>query len=593
VSRSTQRCQDRRQVWFWFVLAGFGFWLGTALPAGADISGQVLEDGSNAPIGGATVHLQADLSSPAVVTAADGSFILPVNPIGVVTVSAGVEYDRAAAANWATGGTTAVNGQTGVIIYMVRIPADSDPNYEDFLPQVQDCGNCHHDQEDQWRNSNHSFAGDDAWVLDLYSGDGTSGGSAGYVYLDTHDPGETGFCATCHTPLADVFVPGGVLLNEVTSVAALEGVSCIACHQMDSVNDQVQNLHHVGNSTYRFPDGSPFIPTQEFVWGPLDDVAFGGMKPSFAPLFAQARFCASCHEYDRPGTTVPGQTTYSEWLASPFATPGPGFRSCQDCHMPQEDGPGYLVEPIGNPPIRPAEQRHRHEMVGATEATLQTAISLGTSVEEGGGTVVVRSEVTNHGAGHNFPTRVSVRNALLVITATWNGQPLNQISGPTVPFWADDNVPGKQDGDYAGEAGTGFARVLEGRINGQGPPVKPVLFIDGEGIDSATQIPAASSNMSEVAFVVPPAAQPGDVVVVEARLLYRRAWRAVAVTKGWDTTPQGGPVEIEVWRTYDTLELTQGGTPAAAIPATGTIGTAIFIALLAMSAVFILRRTMG
>ena len=94
-------------------------------------------------------------------------------------------------------------------------------------------------------------------------------------------------------------------------------------------------------------------------------------------------------------------------------------------------------------------------------------------------------------------------------------------------------------------------------------------------------------------FAVPPAAQPGDVAVVEARLLYRRAWRAVAVTKGWQTTPQGGPVEIEVWRTYDTFELTQGGPGAVAIPATGPVGTALLIALLALSAVLILRRTMA
>lgn len=569
-------------VWVWW----------PAVPAGADISGLVLEDGTGNPVEGAVVHLQADPSSPTVVSGADGSFTLPVSPTGVVTVSASVEYDRSADRNWTTGGTTAVDGQSGVVIYLVRLPALTDPDYQDFLPQVQDCGNCHHEQEQQWLASNHSFAGEDAWVLDLLSGDGTPGGSAGYVYLATHDPGETGFCATCHTPLADVFEPGEVLMNEVTSEAALEGVSCIACHQMDSVNDQVQNLHHMGNSTYRFPDGSPFIPTPEFVWGPLDDVAFGGMKASYASLFARSLLCAACHQYNRPGTTIPGQTTYSEWLASPYAVPGPTFRSCQDCHMPQESEPGYLVEPIGDPPLRPAEQRHRHEMIGATEATLQAAVSLGTEIEEGTGNVVVRSEVTNHGAGHSFPTGVSVRNALLVISATWNGIPLTQTSGSTVPFWADDDVPGKQDGDWAGEPGAGFARVLEGRINDQGPTVRPVLFIDGEAVHSATQIPATAAHLTEVTFRIPAAAQPGDIVVVEARLLYRRAWRAVAVTKGWQTTPQGGPVEIEVWRTYDTLQLTHGGTPAAAIPATGPVGTVALIALLALAAVFILRRTL-
>ncbi len=392
----------------------------------------MLEEGTGTPIAGARVHLQADPASPLVLSAADGSFTLPVSPAGMVMVTAGVEYDPSAGVSYVTGGALASDGQTGVTISLLRLPAADDPTYQDFLPQVADCGNCHEEQEHEWRLSNHATAGDDAWVRDLFSGDGTPGGGAGYVFLDTHDPGETGFCATCHTPMADVFDPGNVMLNEVTSPAALEGISCIACHQMDSVNGNVQALHHLGNSSYRFPDGRPFIPTQEFVWGPLDDVAFGGMKASFAPLFADSLLCASCHEYNRPGTAIPGQTTYTEWLASSYAVPGAGYRSCQDCHMPEADGPGYLVDPIGNPPLRPAEQIHEHEFVGATPEELEEHIHLQTTVTELGSGLAVRCEVTNE-TGHAFPTGVSPRNALLVIEATWNGLPLQQTSGRTVP----------------------------------------------------------------------------------------------------------------------------------------------------------------
>jgi hypothetical protein len=446
-----------------------------AAPAAAEISGFVLEEGTGTPIAGARVHVQADPSSPLVLSAADGSFTLPVSPAGMVMVSAGVEYQPSAGAGYATGGALASDGQTGVTISLLRLPATDDPSYQDFLPQVADCGNCHEEQEQEWRLSNHATAGDDAWVRDLFSGDGTPGGGAGYVFLDTHDPGETGFCATCHTPMADIFDPGNVLLNEVTSPAALEGISCIACHQMDSVNDNVQALHHLGNSTYRFPDGRPFIPTQEFVWGPLDDVVFGGMKASYAPLFAQSLLCASCHEYNRPGTVIPGQTTYSEWLASPYSIPGAGYRSCQDCHMPEADGPGYLVDPIGDPPLRPAEQIHEHELVGATQAELEEHIHLQTTVAELGSGLAVRCEVTNE-TGHAFPTGVSPRNALLVVEATWNGLPLQQTSGRMVPFYGSDDVPGTQDGDYARRPGAGFARLLEGRTNDQGPVVRPRLF---------------------------------------------------------------------------------------------------------------------
>lgn len=561
-----------------------------AAPAAADISGFVREEGSGTPIAGARVHLQADPASPVVVSGADGSFTLPVSPAGMAMVTAGVEYDRAAAANWATGGVMASNGQTGVVISLLRLPVTDDPGYQAFLPLVADCGNCHEEQEAEWRLSNHATAGGDAWVRDLFSGDGTPGGGAGYVFRDTHDPGETGFCATCHTPMADIFDPGNVVLNEVTSAAALEGISCIACHQMDSVNANVHALHHLGNATYRFPDGRPFIPTQEFVWGPLDDIAFGGMKASHAPLFSDSLVCASCHEYNRPGTAIPGQTTYSEWLASPYAVPGAGYRSCQDCHMPAADGPGYLVDPIGGPPLRPAEQIHEHEFVGATPEELEEHIHLVTTIAEVvGESVVVRCEVTNS-TGHAFPTGVSPRNALLVIEATWNGLPLQQTAGPSVPFYGSDDMPGVQEGDYAGLPGTGFARVLEGRINDQGPVVRPVLFIDGESVFEDTLIPSAATDLTEVVLAVPAAAQAGDQVVVEARLLYRRAWRALAVTKGWQTTPQGGPIEIEVARTADTLTLTQGGA-GVPIPATGPLAAALLIALLALSSAVLLRRS--
>lgn len=557
--------------------------------AGADISGFVREDGTGAPIAGARVHIQADPSSPVDITAADGSFVLPVSPSGLVMVTAGVEYQANAPVHYATGGALGSEGQTDLVISLIRIPAADDPTYQGLLPQVQDCGNCHEEQRSEWLLANHSTAGGDVWVRDLFSGDGTGGGSAGYVFIDTHDPGETGFCATCHLPMADIFDPGNVMFNAAVSTAAQEGVSCIACHQMDSVNDNVSALHHLGNATYRFPDGRPFIPTQEFVWGPLDDVVFGGMKASYAPLFADSLLCASCHEYDRPGTAVPGQTTYSEWLASPYASPGAGFRSCQHCHMPAADGPGYLVDPIGGPPLRPAEQIHEHEFEGATPDTLSEAILLATTATEDGSVVRVRCEVTNQ-AGHAFPTGVSVRNAVLVIDASWNGQPLAQVSGPTVPFWASDDVPGTQDGDYAGRPGAGFARVLEGRINDQGPPVRPVLFIDGETVFSDTLIPSGVTDVTEVALAVPAGANAGDPVTVEALLVYRRAWRALAVTKGWQSTPQGGPVEVEVARTIDTVTLTQGGGGAAAIPVTGPLGTALLIALLALSGAVAARR---
>lgn len=562
--------------------------LAIAAPAAADVSGVVLVAGSGSPgtpIAGVTVHVQAQ-PAPAVTTAADGSFTLPTDPGGPYVLAASVTYDRDAPVNYTIGGAFAFDGDSGVEIRMAVLPAADNPSYTPANADL--CGSCHTAQFTAWRISNHQQAAVDTWVLDLFSGNGTAGGGAGYVFRDLHDPDDTGFCATCHAPMADVFDPGGVFLDEVADSAPLEGVNCVGCHQIDSVNDDANALHLLGNATYRFPDGGAMNPTFQYVWGPLDDVTFTGMSPSHAPYFNESRLCASCHQYTNPTTGAPGQNTFGEWLASPFAVPGPEYRTCQGCHMPATADSGTICV-IGDSPTRPPERRRTHSFIGATPETLTASLALTTAAADAGGLLTVTSEVESFGVGHAFPSGVSIRNALLVIEATWNGLPLEQVSGPTVPFWADDDVPGTQPGDYAGEPGKGFAKILEGRINGVGPVVRPVLFIDAEGVTSDTLIPAASVDSTEVALRLPPGAQPGDTVEVTARLLYRRAFRATAVTKGWTETPMGGPVEIEVARNDLAVTLAEGGAGVLEIPALGGTGLLLLAAALALAGLAALR----
>lgn len=513
-----------------------------AAPTQASVSGHVLAQDGVTPVAGAGVRVQGT-SGPVATSAADGSFTLAVSYTGTRTITASIPYVPGAPINRTTSGQLGVaDGETSVQILLPLVPSTEGDRLQ--LQNAEFCGGCHSDQVPQWQASNHADAALDTWVLDLFSGTGTPGGGAGYVYRNLHDPGETGFCATCHAAIEDSVPPGGqVMLDEVTAPAALDGVGCMTCHAVDSVNNNMGGLHHLGNATYRFPSQTPPVPDWTFVWGPLPDVA-QAMNNSESAVHDDSRFCGSCHEYVRPDIpTVPGQTTYSEWLASPYAVPGPGFRDCQSCHMPTDTQPGPIVS---GGPDRPPEQRHFHTFVGATPATLSSAILLSASGQDIGGQLEVQAQVTNQGAGHSFPSGVSVRNAILVVSATRLGVPLPQSSGPTVPFWADDDVPGQQPGDYAGQPGKGYARILEGRINDTGPVVRPVLFVDAEDVFSDTLLPAGQADTTTLTFAFPPGTQPGDVIDVDVRLLYRRAFRATAVTKGWAQTPQGGPVEIEV-----------------------------------------------
>ncbi len=551
----------------------------------ASISGTVVEEGTGTPIAGARVHVQTDLST-VVISAVDGSFTLPTAPAVPSTITAAVPYDRGQPANWLTGATVASDGDVGVVIELRRLPTADVASYDPDTSQL--CNACHQQITAAWAPSEHARAATNEWVLDLFSGTGTPGGSAGYVFRDTHDADDTGFCATCHAPLADALDPGNVFLDEVTDAAALEGVSCLACHQIDSVDGDVNALHHLGNSTYRFPDDAGFSSPEQFVWGPLDDVDFGFMRASYAPFFETSELCASCHQYVNPTTGAPGQSTYEEWLASPYAQPGPGHRECQDCHEPPSAAPDVACEAQGLE--RPGDQVHAHDFIGSTPTTLADAFLVQLVAAEAGGVVEVSVDVTNAGAGHAFPTGVSIRNGLLLVEATLSGQPLTQLSGPTLPFWADDDVPGTAPGDYAGLPGKGYARVLEGRINGQGPVVRPVLFIDAEGVFSDTRLPSGETDTVEVSFALPPGAAPGDVVEVRARLLYRRAWRATYVTKGWTETPGGLPLEIEIADEQQQLTLVEGGGTVLEIPTLDRLGAALFSLLLGGIALFWLRR---
>ncbi len=511
-----------------------------ATAAWADISGRVLDGTDATPIAGAEVRLQADENSPVVITDANGNFTLPVNPSNQVNVAAAVPYDPDSSANYTSNINFAVNGQTNVEIGLRPLPVADNPNYQP--PTSFLCSACHGEQHAEWSTARHAGAGVNPWVLDLHSGGGTPGGSNGYVFRDTHDAGETGFCATCHTALEDVFDPGNVQLDEVLSASALEGVSCLVCHQIGGVDENnINGLHHFGGKTqYRFP--AEVEQNTEFqVFGPLADVEAGIMYNVYNPLFSSSRLCAACHQYNNPDTGAPGQNTYNEWLASPFAQPGPEFRTCQNCHMPQADEPGPITT-IGSV-TRPASQRHSHEFIGATPETLSAAITLTVDAEQQGDEIVVTASVFNS-TGHSFPTGVSIRNAMLSIDVRADGQLLAQTDGPQIPFYGSDDVPGTQPGDLAGTPGKGFAKVLQGRINGQGAPVEPVLFIDAETTLLDTLIPSVSTDTSTYRFAVP-AGFSGNVSV-DTRLLYRRAWRALAVTKGWTITPGGMPVEIEV-----------------------------------------------
>ena len=535
--------------------------LATAAPVvvAADITGLVRDAGTGSPVADAQVHVRARDDIAPVRSGADGRFVLPVDGIdGTVQVSAARAYDPHAAVNYETAAVSAAPG-ADIVIPLRRIPVAQNLAYQPIAAAPPaGCGSCHVEQYAQWSASNHAHAARNRLVRDLYSGDGTTprgdAASNGYVYLDLHAPPATGFCAVCHAPNERPADPARDRFDAIASAPGLEGVTCTSCHQLHDVEGDVRAIHLLGNSSFSFPaatTGGGASLTHQHVWGPLDDVSFGQMRAAWAPVFATSRMCASCHEYDNPATGAPGQTTFTEWLDSPAAAANV---PCQDCHMPAATTAGRIAA-VGQAPQRPAAQRRDHGFPGVYSGRLGTPVAVDLSAQAFGAYIDVTSSVRNLVLGHRFPTGVDVRNAFLVVEASLDGVALPQVAGDRVPDWASDAVPGRQPGDFGGDAGRGYAKVLEGRIDGLGNNVSPVPFIDAERELSQTSIPPGDVDVGRYRFALPDGVTPGARIDLRATVIYRRAWRAIAVAKQWPAVVDGEPWERRVAERSATIVL--------------------------------------
>ena len=76
---------------------------------------------------------------------------------------------------------------------------------------------------------------------------------------------------------------------------------------------------------------------------------------------------------------------------------------------------------------------------------------------------------------------------------------------------------------------------------------------------------------------------------IEARLLYRRAFRALQVTKGWTQSAHSGPIEIEVAR-EELQVVSQGTLGVVAIPTVGGAGLAALALALALAGAWLVAR---
>ncbi len=201
-------------------------------------------------------------------------------------------------------------------------------NPQDFT-LARECGGCHTDHYARWSKSMHAYAMVDPVFRKLVE-----------VRQADFDGAQDPFCTQCHTAIG---TRGGEIVDGFAWAAldpvALEGVTCTACHTIQSV-ERVWNAGHVLD-----PDGP--------LRGPIADPQVAGAHDAaYSELFEQPELCGSCHDVvELSGLNL--ERPYEEWLESPAREAG---IVCQDCHMPAYTGTAA--------PGAPERTLHDHGFLG-------------------------------------------------------------------------------------------------------------------------------------------------------------------------------------------------------------------------------------
>lgn len=167
-------------------------------------------------------------------------------------------------------------------------------------------------------------------------------------------------CATCHMPMArtqaaadgtPIGVLNGGFLDPAHALhdAAMDGVSCAVCHQIqDDFLDDPQASYNGGyriDTSTQSPDRLVYGPYPQPQQPDVMQTAVGYL-PVHGPHLGQSGLCGTCHTLFTPTLNAAGeivgkfpeQTPFLEWRQSRFADGGEDDRTCQSCHMPAAEG---------------------------------------------------------------------------------------------------------------------------------------------------------------------------------------------------------------------------------------------------------------
>ena len=209
-----------------------------------------------------------------------------------------------------------------------------------FIPSKR-CGTCHTDAHAQWRQSAHGNAFREPFyqknVKDIQT-------QKGIEY--------TRHCESCHNPAA-LFAGALTKNSRVKRPFDDDGVSCIACHSIQSANSKGIGGYVMGEPALLVKeDGTRLLAgvTDQQI---LDDIP-SHRRAMMRPLLKQPEFCGACHKSQVPRELndykfLRAFMVADELQQSSFSkeSPHPFYvrdkETCNTCHMKREPAPLFDV----------------------------------------------------------------------------------------------------------------------------------------------------------------------------------------------------------------------------------------------------------
>lgn len=200
--------------------------------------------------------------------------------------------------------------------------------------------------------------------------------------------------------------------------------------------------------------------------------------------------------------------------------------------MPHTGVTAFAQLPPSEPqvvPQRDPDTIFSHLMPGAKDHNLlEHTARLEVNASREDDSIIVTVRVTNTGAGHDIPTDNPLRNVILLVNATdSDGQNLTLLEGPIIPEWGGVGNPAS--GHYADEPGVLYAKILADFYTGETPTY---AYWRQTRLVSDNRIPALATDETHYRFALTGDAYP---IVIEVKLLHRRAFIDLMERKGWDT----------------------------------------------------------